>query len=244
MTNRAMTTTRSRFDFESAWRELARPGFYVLPANLRELLTRTADVAGELSQLRDLSMPWPDERAPEFRLAFDKVPAEWLSQAARTVHALGHWYPGIKEADGFDFPGRLQGSHWKFAHYADQSLRARMRPAVPLDDDAIGFGLRIQDGEIVICYASPWCWLREPVGLATVEGVRWAREVTIPAMQAIRVELAAAGKRGADDHADRAFVLLKAGALRCQEDGSPATRPAWDVDSWNTDRYMVAELAR
>src|SRR5678815_2355934 len=104
------------FDFAAAWREMARPLYDALPLTIHELIRETAARAAGLAQLRDCSMPWPDD---DFRAAFEAFPSDVLASAARTVYHAGHWYP---TGGDLEIPGRQHGSTWKFSHYCDQVL--------------------------------------------------------------------------------------------------------------------------
>jgi len=156
----------STFDYRRAWHEVAKPAYESLPANLRDLLDYTAKATAGVHQSADLSMPWPDMDSEyrDLRERFDKTPAEWLSQAAAAIYFVGHWYP----ADGdIAIPGRQAGAHWKFSHYADQSLRARLGIAT---NDGFGVSLQIIEGSIRICYSSREMWTWHEVSPATEGG--------------------------------------------------------------------------
>lgn len=209
------------FDYETAWLEVARPAYESLPQNVRDLLARVAVECAELSQSRDLSMPWPEDS--DLRVSFDKVPAEFLALAARVIYFAGHWYPG-KSANGYVIHGREHGGTWKFAHYADQSLKARL-------DLPTSNVFQIHEGVIRVCYSSRDMWSWTEVAPATAEGLAYAR-----AMHA-RIQLACGDKRG-HDRDNAAYVAIEA----LKTEAHPWPEP-WLARLMRTDLYMVEESA-
>lgn len=163
----------STFDYITAWHETAKPAYECLPQNLRDLLAQTAETAGDLRQLSDCSMPWPDD--PSFRHAFEKIPAEVLAIAARAIYCVGHWYPS-ESANGYEIPGRDQGATWKFSHYADQELRSRL--GLPKgDSNKRGFDVALIEGAIRVTYNSRDSWQWVEVAPATQQGLEYARSL-------------------------------------------------------------------
>ena len=117
------------FDYAAAWRE-ARPLWDALPANLRELFAETRKVAADARQDKNTDLPWlrtPGPLTEGFKGRFHAIPATDLEHAASVIHALGHWLPGdAPPEDRLLFAGSPpDGAYWKFAHYADQSIRER-----------------------------------------------------------------------------------------------------------------------
>lgn len=153
------------FDHETAWDQVAKPAFDALPAELKELFEAVKFQAADLAQLKNLEMPWPDT---DLKARFEAVPNLALARAARIIHNYGHW--------GYTSEGRAaqaHGSYWKFAHYADQVLRARLK--VPHSDNPkdIGISVRIVEGVVRVCISAPGSWTWQEVGLATEETLRF-----------------------------------------------------------------------
>lgn len=168
------------FDYAAAWREVARPAYQALPQNVRDLLAQVAIEADDLGQLPDLSMPWPDNPqlgakgtpGSTLRESFVKIPAEFLALAAHAIYFCGHWFPS---GGDLTLPGRQQGSHWKFAHYADQSLRARLIAATSADIMRSNGPFQVHEGAIRLCYSSRNMWTGTEVAPATLRGLEYAR---------------------------------------------------------------------
>lgn len=237
------------FDYAAAWREVARPAYDTLPQNVRDLLTQVATEAGNLHQLPDTSMPWPDDpqlgdkqnEGSDLRARFDTVPAEWLAYGARVIHACGHWFPS---GGDLNLPGRSVGAHWKFAHYADQSLRARLMAATSPDKMRANGPYQVHEGAIRICYSSPNAWQWHEVAPATAAGLARA--------EALYTELARAiGKAAAEADAptDRRY---KRTANEARDSGAHTffesldTRDLeWPTEGWarimGTAQYMREE---
>ena len=113
------------FDYAAAWREV-RPMWDTLPEAIRDLYVRTCIEAREINQDTKLDLPWPRQGA--LRSAYASVDAATLHRAAEVIHALGHWCPldDCTHADFALFNARATtGGYWKFARYADQSVRER-----------------------------------------------------------------------------------------------------------------------
>lgn len=205
------------FDYARAWSERARPAYEALTQNLRDLVARVATEAGDLAQLSDCSMPWPE--GSNLAQAFDKIPAEWLSQAAEAVHDYGHWFPvGPRSVGAEVLPA---GASWKFSHYADQSLRARLGLPTRGDDGrSRGVSFAIHEGRIRLCYSSKDSWMWVELFLATETGLTEAKQV------AGRVRSAVAAGKTSIDQDNIAYTEIE--ALR-------ATYPSL------ADQYMIDE---
>ena len=218
------------FDYEAAWHEVARPAYEALPQDVRDLLAQVAVEAAGLNQLPDLSMPWPDDPqmgergtpGSTLRVRFDAIPAETLAFAARVIYYVGHWYP-----TGADLalPGRMAGAYWKFAHYADQSLRARLAAATSADAMRSNGPFQIHEGVIRLCYSSKDMWTWVEVAPATIAGLEYARKLR----GRLSVKLA-------EDCDQVAYLFVE--SLRTP---GGITWPAEWVALMNTDHYMREE---
>ena len=224
------------FDYVTAWREVAKPAYEALPQNVRDLLGRVTVECGDLSQLADLSMPWPTgELAPagaeSLREAFDKIPAEVLALAAHVIYATGHWHPSGARLVPAD------GSTWKFAQYADQSLRARLGLPERGDNgrDTATIQIKVIDGAIRLCYSSRdmWTWAR--VAPATAEGLKRVRE----AADALRLALNGLKNTSRVHHADNAAYTFFE-SLKQQSEFQLSGWPGWEAIV-NTARFMCTE---
>lgn len=149
------------FDYVSAWHDLALPAYNALPESARILYARTVRETRGLSQIADLSMPWPEDAS--FRADFRAIDTLTLARAARAIYSCGHWKPS-----GETFDGSEHGAHWKFSHYADQELSERLglRSSYARADGNAMF-VRILEGYIRVCFSSPNFWLWEEVGAAS-----------------------------------------------------------------------------
>jgi hypothetical protein len=153
------------FDYASAWHDLAIPAYNVLPDDVHALYARTVRETQGLSQLKDLSMPWP---SPEFREAFRAIETETLARAARAINSCGHWKPGASHCQSSHaFPGTDHGAHWKFSHYADQELSERLGVSRS-NASSPGYKTGILEGYLRVCYETRDSWRWDEVGPATV----------------------------------------------------------------------------
>jgi hypothetical protein len=161
-----------RFDYVRAWEQAALPAYETLPEEIDRLLTRVCAEARDLHQLHDCSMPWPEGTG--LREAFDSIPVDVLAFASQVIHAYGRWFPSSHPllVAGRALRGQEWGSHWKFSHYADQSLRARL--GVPVKEPRGGFGRQIHEGAIRLTHSSARSWTRVEVAPATHEGMALA----------------------------------------------------------------------
>ncbi len=215
------------FDYRRAWHEVAKPAYLILPADVRQLLADVTEQAKDLHQLPDCSMPWPEDS--DLRARFDRIPAEWLALAARAIYFVGHWRPA--DADLAEIP--RNGETWKFAHYADQSLRERLGLPPRGSNGRYGSGchsgVEIHQGTIRVYYSSPDCWLWDEVAPATQEGLRFAHARAADITQAIT---AFTTRRETDNAAYARMETIK------------TDRRAWDA-RWltliDTEKYMVEE---
>lgn len=219
------------FDYAAAWYRVAKPAYESLPQNVRDLLARVATECTETHQLPDCSMPWPDPAVSDLRAAFDKVPAEYLALGSRVIYSVGHWYP---RSGSLDLPGRQHGAHWKFSHYADQSLRDRLSLGT---GDYPGLTCRVHEGAIRLCYQSRDMWTWIEVAPATANGLAYTNKLR----NDIASTLPAEGKTSAardkrDSAAYRAFEALRDDHAGFKDTGSVCWEPLTD-----TARFMVEE---
>lgn len=148
------------FDYARAWRELARPAYDLLPANVRDLYARVAAECRECRQDSALDTVWPP--GSDLRSGFEELDAGDLAFASRVIYFLGHWQPSREVAP---VPND-HGAHWKFANYADQVLRRRCGlPETRAHGDGIGF--EVHEGLLRLCCSYPDGWTWEEVGIAT-----------------------------------------------------------------------------
>lgn len=157
------------FDYAAAWHGLAIPAYNTLPEEVKSLYRVTAEKSRGLTQLQDLSMPWPDGLREDFR-AFNTAT---LASASRAVYFCGHWKPSREF-----FLGAEHGAHWKFSSYADTTLAERLglNPPHARTDGNAKF-VRIHEGYIRVCFSSPWSWRWEEVGPASAELVSACRAI-------------------------------------------------------------------
>lgn len=211
------------FDHEMAWAELARPAFEELPESIHQALAAVAEQADDLSQLPDLTMPWPANGT--LRAGFEALDSADLARAARVIYDYGRWWPSSSAgSDALTVPARSHGASWKFSHYADQILRERL--SIPLWANRHGFSVEIHEGVIRLCYASKNEWNWAEIAPATADGLATARAEQARIQQAI----AAAGV----DRFEALNILSREfDALRAKGNGAP----------YNTAPYMIEESA-
>lgn len=234
------------FDYITAWRELARPAFEALPANVRALVDRVAVEANGLHQISDTSMPWPDEASEvsiaaydgqTLRQVFDKIPAEVLALAARVVYSVGHWKPGNTP----QFFDNSAGASWKFSHYADQVLRGRLELPERGDNgrDKAMIQTKVIEGAIRVCYSSPDSWTWEEVAPATVGGLESARRIG----SSLRTRVDMAG--GDERKGSRAYGDARENAAYKFMETLKSSKPLAQWPSWekfgNLDPFMCSE---
>lgn len=178
------------FDYERAWRELAKPAYEALPANLRDLYVRVGEECSEFAQAeRTLDLPWPEEPMVDpakpnqlwrydarlLRSVFANTPAEFLAEAAHIIYFYGHWSPdpAISRSGA--------GAYWRFANYADQDLCHRTQ--IPRRNEPPGSSFRIHQGFLRACWSDDDQWMWEEIGLGTVETLTRATDVSRPSLQ-------------------------------------------------------------
>jgi len=156
---RSYSVEPNGFDYTAAW-VLAEFHFRNLPANVRDLLERVRVECSDLSQNRDLDMPWPKDS--DLRERFEEIPAEILAKAAYWIHGFGHWSP---------LPcigAHYGGATWKFSNYADQILTAKLGIKRNRRGNDRGWTLAVHEGEIRLQWSDPDSWTWNPVGPATM----------------------------------------------------------------------------
>lgn len=155
------------FDYKKAWREEAAPRVLSLPTSSLQLIWRTHTEAKGLRQRRDLSVDWP---TTDLRAAFVAMNDEELSYAAHVLACEGHWHPGYKD---WLKPLTKQGTYWRFAAYADETLRANL--GVRQLSRADGFTIEILEGKLRIGIGYEHKWYSTFVGLATEKNLEVVR---------------------------------------------------------------------
>lgn len=153
------------FDHERAWRELARPAFDCLPADIRDLYELIRVDYGHLIQGPNLDVNWPED--PGLRRLFDDLDSEYLAQAAAVVYHYGHWSP--EGGDG--------GAYWRFSSLADWVLRRRLD--LPRDFEGHGLGFRIHEGALRLCHSTRDSWQWQDVALATPQSLATCRVLVV-----------------------------------------------------------------
>lgn len=235
------------FDYAAAWREVAKPAYEALPQSVRDLLAQVATEAAHLGQKPDLSMPWPDDPqlgdkgtpGSNLRVRFDKTPAEILALAARVIHAAGHWFPSRGE---LEIPGRNSGSHWKFAHYADQSLRERLIAATSADTMRNNGPFQVHEGAIRFCYSSPDTWMWHEVAPATVKGLERAREISNELSAAFSTLPSRNGRNTRTDREARdnaAYLFMEALKTRAPQQFPEEWRAIMDTSVYMRDEQEI-----
>ena len=182
------------FDYERAWHQLFHPAFQALPANLRDLYERVCREAAALAQTPSLAMPWPEHS--DLRTTFAEIPYEWLAKASYVVYFYGHWAPAptrerVENAEGelvtrtTRFVADSSGGYWKFAHYCDQTLRAKLHQHEPELCDRTLFGydkpppkygrwFEVHEGMLRYCFSTRNEWRWTVLGPATPRVLRGA----------------------------------------------------------------------
>jgi hypothetical protein len=157
------------FDYETAWHEIAKPGFDTLPQNVRDLYARVCAECEGQGQNQQLGMAWPKMEGPgdSLHTMFLDIPTEWLSAASRIIYFYGHWSP-----EGHSYLGG--GGTWKFALFADQQLCERLglsRSDAPYP----GVAYEVSEGVIRTCLSikDSWTWVEvAPAGHDAFEKIR------------------------------------------------------------------------
>lgn len=242
------------FDYVSAFMELCRNGWKVLPADLRDLVMDTAVIADGLQQKRDLDMEWPDiAEHPEFRHRFENLPAEELARAARVVYFFGHWFshPILKcntLVDDNKSPleisepwwsqlGRLLqlgGGYWKFSHYGDEILRRKAGLKKRPEYKGRTCHFEVHEGMLRLCYSSRDCWTSQEVGLATPSTLERCRKTIEKHVR----EVGGGGQNMPEKYLDSEELHEKACAVLRQ-----MNRGDDFVDRWlSTDRFKFGAM--
>lgn len=153
-----------QFDFKAAWLHVAKPAYNVLAQNLRDLYLRVADEAKELTQKKNLDMPWPDS---DLQGAFEEIDSEVLAGAAMSIYFYGHWFWIDKNPH--------PGAYWKFTSYADQVLRARCGLPQRRARAPRGISYQAHQGRLRLCLETHDLWIWSDFGLATPDTLAKAR---------------------------------------------------------------------
>lgn len=227
------------FDYIRAWDDLAYPAWLTLPASIKGLVALTGEQAGDLHQIQDLTMPWPE--GPGFKSAFEAHDSDTLALASRVVYYLGHWqHPraGFTPACSLSPAWNKSGAHWKFSHYADQVLRERLGLQGREKTGERGFGFALLEGAIRLTYSSNDMWTWEEVAPGTEAGLEKARAIKVRGQQRVSSVVSHVGHTRLKDNAAYDFMQqLK--AERAEQSGydwPPAWRPLM-----NTADYMIEE---
>jgi len=174
------------FDYVRAFLELAWPSYQALPENIRDLVLEAVKLTEELGQKKNLNMPWPDDDGGSLRSRFREIPAEFLSQAARVVHHLGHWKPQLILAEGQERPefdtvveslGKAGGC-WKFSNLADQILHDKCGlegSMAEQKNNTVRF--KILEGMFRLCAQTRDTWMGKEVYRATPDRLAAARKI-------------------------------------------------------------------
>lgn len=163
---------RRTFDYRQAWVQAARPAYEaLLNANpqIADALDIVASHYRDIHQDRDhLGIPWRNETDRTFFMLLD---TDDLAFASHVIHMVGHWFPGDYGLGSlfrktFVVPGREWGSTWKFAHLADQALRALLQSKLQTPEfdhvrDDRGWSWQVHQGAVRQCWASrnSWTWV-------------------------------------------------------------------------------------
>ncbi len=154
------------FDYQRAWKELARPQFEALDRRAKDLYLYVVEAAAEAEQDRDLLLPWPHDT---LRRNFEALPISLLAHAARVIYFHGHWGPITALYQ------QGNGAYWRFANLADQVLRDLLGLPRVTPDGAMGAHVRVCEGFLRVCISTPNIWGWHELGLATGATLgRWA----------------------------------------------------------------------
>lgn len=175
-----------QFNYKKAFDEAAFPAYEALSPYVKNVFEEVINQASDLSQSKDLSMPWP--KTPLMEL-FGGLNDFDVAVASKVIYSAGHWayaeFDLAFEAGGsaYQLRNKLQnhGSYWKFSNYADQILRERLgveyRPNYNRDNLR---NFEIHVGMIRICVQTPDSWNWIDLALATRENMEMLRDVSFP----------------------------------------------------------------
>jgi hypothetical protein len=198
---------KGEFNFVRAWTELAKPELIALSSKVVDLLIQTDELAADLSQLPNLSMPWP----PGLRDGFEALSDLELAQAARVIYCYGHWGSGKDVA-----PLQSKGTYWKFSRYADQVLCKRLDVSANHKNEN-GISFDITQGCLRVCAEGRDFWTWREISFATTEAAAKARELVQETMKGFPKP------RQRTAHYDACEDLLgKCKRLLASDDGSAA----------------------
>jgi hypothetical protein len=162
------------FNYVLAFCELAWPAYNKLSKDIKDLVLKVSEIAGEVGQDSKLDMCWPKDN--NLKQQFEQFENEELAMAARVIYFLGHWFckPILcenEETPLFSDVGLklgCKGAHWKFAHYCDQIIRDRLN----ISNEGVGrCGLSLHEGMARVFYSTKDMWVWIEVGLPGVDFV-------------------------------------------------------------------------
>lgn len=157
-----------RFDYERAWKELAKPGFDSIIENsdVKELLDTITEHCKELRQdAKTLDLPWPEGLKEKFlRERFERIDTPTLALASFMVYNYGHWMPSNQTE-------HRSLETWRFSNFADQILRKRLKieREIGVYSLALGYSFVVDHGLLVLCRRTLNDSCRSPVAFAVPE---------------------------------------------------------------------------
>lgn len=152
-----------QFDYEKAWKELAKPGFDSIVEQQPEIVGLLNTISEEYRELKQdqktLDLPWPEGLVGRF----ESIDTPTLALASFMVYNYGHWMPSNEKDRTLET--------WKFSNFADQILRKRLKierevRGSPL---ALGYTLAVDHGLLVLCRRTLNDSYRSPVAFAVPE---------------------------------------------------------------------------
>jgi hypothetical protein len=171
-----------------------------LSAEVMDLYQRVCTECADQQQNRShLGMDWPEHGT--LKAAFAAIEPETLALAARAINSAGHW-GGMAS----------RGEHWKFSHFADQTLRRGLGLPEFGARDKAGIGYEVHNGTLRVTCSTRESWTWQEIGPATPELFE-------------RIKAATGKPRLKDPLA--AFVAEKQITAKVKEVGGQ--RPGWDV---------------
>jgi hypothetical protein len=207
------------FNYKRAWQEVALPAWAAMHPVLRRTVHITC-CALPYGQEANLDMMWPVDKidsggltfkgkcdleevtgkkcctdlgveAIHLKERFTDVDPIVLAKAARTVHDLGHWSPGIpvqplledapflKAIDEASAVSR-SGGHWKFSNLCDQVLTEKIGMPRVRSPKGNGVSFVVLEGGLRACWSTPDCWTWKEIGWATAENMARVNQATRP----------------------------------------------------------------